>query len=218
VDATPGTEATPSVGRLPAPQPESATTTFELASTGRSSLALVEVLAQRSQSVNATEHPLAFTLPSEGTGIDITGVPSIDIGSALRERTLADELDRIRDEVVITQRAEKELVGSGVMLSTGLSVGYVLWLARGGVLVASLLSSLPAWAMMDPLPVLAQMKRRDGKKDGDLADDNSDNYDPIEKLFSKARQMIGRGAGSQGVRALPDARLATREASPEQPA
>ena len=47
------------------------------------------------------------------------------------------------------------------MLSTGLSVGYVLWLGRGGVLLASLLSALPAWSTLDPLPVLAQVRRRD---------------------------------------------------------
>ena len=35
--------------------------------------------------------------------------------------------------------------GSTVAVSTGLSVGYVLWLVRGGVLLSSVLSSMPAW-------------------------------------------------------------------------
>ncbi len=46
-------------------------------------------------------------------------------------------------------------VGTVAGLSTALSVGYVLWTIRGGYLVASLLSSTPLWAMVDPLPVLA---------------------------------------------------------------
>jgi hypothetical protein len=37
-----------------------------------------------------------------------------------------------------------------------MSVGYVVWLFRGGLLLGSLLSSLPAWHVIDPLPVLAR--------------------------------------------------------------
>ena len=44
---------------------------------------------------------------------------------------------------------------SAIAVSTGLSVGYVIWLIRGGVLLSSVLSSLPAWRLVDPLPVLA---------------------------------------------------------------
>ena len=33
---------------------------------------------------------------------------------------------------------------------------YVLWLVRGGVLMGSYLSALPAWRILDPLPVLAR--------------------------------------------------------------
>lgn len=35
-----------------------------------------------------------------------------------------------------------------------MSVGYVIWLIRGGALVGSMLSAMPAWQMIDPLPVL----------------------------------------------------------------
>lgn len=41
-------------------------------------------------------------------------------------------------------------------ISTSVSVGYVVWLLRGGSLVASFLTSLPAWQSFDPLPVLEQ--------------------------------------------------------------
>ena len=30
----------------------------------------------------------------------------------------------------------------------------MIWLLRGGSLIASLLSALPAWSLFDPLPVL----------------------------------------------------------------
>ena len=40
-------------------------------------------------------------------------------------------------------------------IGAGLSVGYTIWLARSGLILASALSSLPAWRFIDPLPVLA---------------------------------------------------------------
>ena len=45
-------------------------------------------------------------------------------------------------------------VGSTAIVSTSLSVGYVVWLIRGGSLFASLVTSIPAWQAFDPLPVL----------------------------------------------------------------
>src|ERR1051326_2872585 len=51
--------------------------------------------------------------------------------------------------------------GSIAVGSFGLTVGYVLWLLRGGALLASLLSSLPAWRLIDPLPVLSRVDDED---------------------------------------------------------
>ena len=66
------------------------------------------------------------------------------------------------------------------------------WLLRGGVLMASLMSAVPAWAGMDPLPVLAQVRREAGEGE----DDDAAEIDPIEHLFSKARRLIGAPAGA----------------------
>ena len=46
------------------------------------------------------------------------------------------------------------MLGTSVTLSSGLSVGYILWLLRGGTLLASVMASLPAWRAIDPLPIL----------------------------------------------------------------
>lgn len=45
-------------------------------------------------------------------------------------------------------------IGSVAALSSGLSVGYVLWLIRGGLLLTSVMAQLPAWRIVDPLIVL----------------------------------------------------------------
>jgi hypothetical protein len=49
-------------------------------------------------------------------------------------------------------------------------VVYILWLVRGGVLLGSYLSAMPAWRLLDPLPVLAKV--------GDDEDEDEDALPP----------------------------------------
>ena len=51
------------------------------------------------------------------------------------------------------------------------SVGYALLLTRGGLLLSSLISSMPAWRLIDPLHVLARLgagKREEGEDEESL--------------------------------------------------
>ncbi|MFM9964548.1 MAG: DUF2341 domain-containing protein [Planctomycetaceae bacterium] len=69
------------------------------------------------------------------------------------------KLDGLKHDV--DQAVEKNMqnmtlvVGTTATVGTSLTVGYVLWLLRGGSLIASMVSALPAWTMIDPLPILA---------------------------------------------------------------
>jgi len=87
--------------------------------------------------------------------------------AAARSETLSRSLDEMRDSVKASEEMEHRIVGSSVAVGTGFSVGYVIWLLRGGVLATSLLSSLPAWRFVDPLPVLARMRQGDDEDDTD---------------------------------------------------
>jgi hypothetical protein len=80
----------------------------------------------------------------------------------------------MRDSVKSAEEAEHRIVGSSVAVGASFSVGYVIWLLRGGVLATSLLSSLPAWRFVDPLPVLARMRQ----------DDDDDSDDSLESLVA----------------------------------
>jgi sugar lactone lactonase YvrE len=91
------------------------------------------------------------------------------------------ELNRMREDIKGQVPQQSALVVSSVAVTGSLSVGYVLWLLRGGLLLSSLLSSLPAWAVIDPMPVLS----RSGHDDQDEGDD------PLEKLFGRARAALG---------------------------
>ncbi len=49
---------------------------------------------------------------------------------------------------------EHMAAGATVSVVSAFSVGYALWTLRGGYLLTSFLAALPAWQMIDPLPVL----------------------------------------------------------------
>ena len=104
--------------------------------------------------------------------------------SALGNKAWVGELDRMRETIAVEPTVEHKIVGSTVAVTGAMSVGYVIWLLRGGLLLSSLLSSLPAWHSMDPMPVLA----RSGNSEEDGEED-----DPLETLFGRAKAAIGLG-------------------------
>ncbi|MEO8004092.1 MAG: DUF4347 domain-containing protein [Betaproteobacteria bacterium] len=111
----------------------------------------------------------AITGMAEGSGSSI-GLGGFGDGrSSLQSPALLDALDRLRDGLQDQSRAEAIVVASTAAASLGLSVGYVLWLLRGGVLISSMLSSLPAWRMVDPLPILGRL---DEDEDENAEDDS----------------------------------------------
>ena len=75
-------------------------------------------------------------------------------------------MDAIKEEIGKEILLGKTVVGSAIATSIGLSVGYVVWLLKGGSLLASVLSSMPAWQLADPLAILVG-------KNGDDDDDES---------------------------------------------
>ena len=71
---------------------------------------------------------------------------------------------RSREQVI-----ENVVVGTSAVVSTSVSVGYVMWLLRGGSLLTTFLSSLPAWQAFDPLAVLESFGEQ-----GDEGDEGDD--------------------------------------------
>jgi hypothetical protein len=85
--------------------------------------------------------------------------------AVMKDAEFKQELDKLRETVQADAVIETRVAASVFVASTGLSVGYVLWLLRGGALLASLLSSLPAWRLVDPLPVLGRVGGGDDDSD-----------------------------------------------------
>ena len=92
--------------------------------------------------------------------------------SLLETQMLRNSLDSLRDETAREARFEKTIIGSAIAATTSLSAGYVIWLIRSGVLLSSLLSSMPAWQLTDPMAILTSRNRND-------EDDTDDSLESI---------------------------------------
>ncbi|HET7609408.1 MAG TPA: tandem-95 repeat protein, partial [Gammaproteobacteria bacterium] len=81
---------------------------------------------------------------------------ALNMGLQDTSRSLAVFDETFQEMADGVRRADREVaeiaIGSGVAVGAGV----IAWLLRGGALVASLLSALPAWASFDPVPILAR--------------------------------------------------------------
>jgi hypothetical protein len=87
-----------------------------------------------------------------------------------RQSPMSKEMDIVEKEMT-SEAKLKMAAGSATVVSFGASAAYFIWLLRGGSLLSSLLSVLPAWKSIDPLPVLEALeskKRRKTRMDSDL--------------------------------------------------
>ncbi len=89
------------------------------------------------------------------------------VDALMESPQLTNALNHLRDDAAHELSVHHTVLGSSIAVATGLSAGYVLWLIRGGVLLSTALSSLPAWRFIDPLPVLAYTRRRPEEDSGE---------------------------------------------------
>jgi hypothetical protein len=89
-----------------------------------------------------------------------------------------NSLDAVKEEIGNEMMFDRAVMGSAIATSVGLSAGYVVWMLKGGSLLASVLSSLPAWQLADPLAILV------GKK-GDENDEEDDSLKTIIEEHSE---------------------------------
>ena len=97
---------------------------------------------------------------------------------------LLRKLEELKRQMLLQQEsAQQTVLASSIALTSGLSIGYVVWLIRGGILVSSMLSALPAWQLIDPLPVLATARGGRPRPGTAPAEDPE-----VEKLFDRKRK------------------------------
>ena len=99
-------------------------------------------------------------------------IPTLSIDSTLLDyeafdASLWSELDQLGNFVDGTAEMPDFAIGGVAGLTTTLSVGYVVWLIRGGQLLVGLMAQLPAWQLIDPLPILAGLNDDDEEEELD---------------------------------------------------
>ena len=122
--------------------------------------------------------PVNFGEGSIGSQITATersanAVMSARVASALTNATFTNELNRVRDTATEEEALEQTMAVSSAAAGAGLSVLYLAWLLRGSVLLTTMLTSLPAWRFVDPLPVM-----------GKLDDEEDEDGESIESIVA----------------------------------
>ena len=115
------------------------------------------------------------------------------------------KLDELQRQMAESTDGQRTVVASSVVVTAGLSAGYVVWLVRGGVLVSSMLSALPAWQLIDPMPVLAAASGAGRRRDAAPADEPE-----VERLFGDDPQATPHESAT----AAPDTADAAHRATP----
>ena len=104
-----------------------------------------------------------------------TGLTELGIQTIRALDFLENSLDGLKQEAENEMAFNQMAASSAIAVTTGLSIGYVAWLLRSGVLLSSLLSSMPAWRFLDPLPVLA----------GKFEDDEETDEESLETIIEQ---------------------------------
>ncbi|MBW3542692.1 MAG: tandem-95 repeat protein, partial [Planctomycetes bacterium] len=71
-----------------------------------------------------------------------------------QQQPLWIDLDFLNERFDSVSDVPGYVVGTMLASTSGLTVGYVLWTIRGGLLASSILAQMPAWRLVDPLVVL----------------------------------------------------------------
>ena len=112
----------------------------------------------------------------------IAQVSPQEVERTLRSPAMLEQLDKMREAIRKDLNLEKTVAITAAGATFGVSVVYVLWLIRGGVLMGSYLSALPAWQVLDPLPVLERLQNPEDEEDDSFEEFESLRVDPLQSL------------------------------------
>jgi hypothetical protein len=86
----------------------------------------------------------------------------------------------VERQVAANEHVEATVAETVGVVGGGLAIGYVIWIIRGGYLLSSLLFSMPAWRLIDPLPILDYLDD-EGRADKKREDEDQS----LEELLRK---------------------------------
>jgi hypothetical protein len=102
-----------------------------------------------------------------------------DIVALDPQSRLWNDLDSMREKMS-GNSSMRVWAGTATVFSIGLPVVYIAYAVRTGTFLSSLMSSIPSWSIVDPLPILNQMSDDDDSLLGNEEEDK-DLHDLVEK-------------------------------------
>jgi hypothetical protein len=110
---------------------------------------------------------------------------------------ITQKLDEMREKVTKDEPVLNLVAGSAQWASVAASVIYILWTIRAGYLLASLLSSMPAWTFVDPLPILDHFNDPSDPDRKKRRKDDDDDEESLQNLVER-QSKASSGSGAQG--------------------
>ena len=151
-------------------------------------LATIETITGRASERPVIQHQAPVV-------VDIQRTESVSVQTNTDEALLiatSRQFDHFREQVQRSADTETVVVAATISAGTGFSVGYIIWLLRGGILLSSVLSSLPAWRNIDPLPVLSSFSSNTDEDDESIESlVTEDEGQPNEAQPNEGQQKTG---------------------------
>ncbi|WP_153558811.1 DUF4347 domain-containing protein [Roseimaritima sediminicola] len=76
------------------------------------------------------------------------------IRAAITQPQMWQAIHSMQNEVGSSVSNTTVTIGATVTATTSITVGYVVWVIRGGILLSSVMANLPMWRLMDPMAIL----------------------------------------------------------------
>ncbi|MFC1764959.1 cadherin domain-containing protein, partial [Planctomycetota bacterium] len=119
-----------------------------------------------------------------------TSEPRMRYALELENEQVFDQLDaivmQVESQVEQHRTVEVATIGTAAAVVGTVSVGYVAWVVNSGALAASMLSAMPVWRIMDPLPVLDKVnpqRKKPGTKPKTTDPDDDDFESKVEAIL-----------------------------------
>ncbi len=76
------------------------------------------------------------------------------IRDAITQPQMWQAIHSMQDQIDSSVSTTTLTIGATVTATTSITVGYVVWVIRGGILLSSVMANLPMWRLMDPMAIL----------------------------------------------------------------
>jgi len=139
----------------------------------------IEVILHQRWALKAdgsNEQPISFIDTSDDV-VSLVDLFNTENDLAYASRTLAENLDSRRENLDQQASNAFQVNSTVTTVTSSAALAYIISLARGGLLLSSVMATLPAWRSIDPLPVLQDLDNRDNADDESLESmvDSSEN-------------------------------------------